>query len=256
MTVRKDVIAELSAEMRRQEVAEFNVYLEDRIANARRVCADKKVKGQPIPDYLLQKQPFHVEHSPETGAETKTCKRCKRKRPLVCFPPMQMFKDGSRNTVCQLCLDTKTREAKEKAIEDRQALPQQQLLTIAQRATRMWSSARLRAWRINVPFIMRKKWVEERLRAGRCEVTGLSFSQYGKRDSFTASIDREVPEKGYVESNCRMTVWVYNAAKGSGTHEEVMLLAKALIETEKAARKKRLAAARAASEAGKMENAA
>ena len=99
---------------------------------------------------------------------------------------------------------------------------------------RMCNSARLRAWRLNVPFSLNQQWIEKRLRVGKCEVTSLRFGEYPKRDGFTASIDRVIPENGYTEENCKMVVWMYNAAKGTGTHEDVLRVAKALLEVEDA----------------------
>jgi hypothetical protein len=202
---------------------------------------------------------FHVKLSGETDDMARTCVHCLRERPLVLFPRKRRFGDGKvRRWVCQGCIDAAPRRRRTVP----RAAPQSATPT-TRKAARMWESARLRAWRQRVPFDLPKQWVLDRLEAGRCEVTGLEFKPNvgGRRyGNFVPSIDREVPELGYTVENCRLVVWVYNCAKGAGSHEDVVAMALALIDRESNRRgwqtKKRLAAARAASEAGKMENAA
>ena len=74
----------------------------------------------------------------------------------------------------------------------------------------------------------------KRVMAGRCEVSGLTFDL--SRDAretyvrpFAPSLDRRVPELGYTMENVQVVAWVYNAAKGQGTHEDVLALARALL---------------------------
>lgn len=45
-------------------------------------------------------------------------------------------------------------------------------------------------------------------------------------------MDRKVPQKGYTPENVQMVVWIYNAAKWTGTHEDVMVLVRALAAPE------------------------
>jgi hypothetical protein len=42
------------------------------------------------------------------------------------------------------------------------------------------------------------------------------------------SLDRIDPRFGYVAGNVHVVVWVYNRAKGDGTHEDVLMLMEAL----------------------------
>lgn len=62
-------------------------------------------------------------------------------------------------------------------------------------------------------------------------MTGLNFDQnwFGPRRAFTPSLDRKDPALGYTEENSQMVVWIYNAAKGTGTHADVLALAAALV---------------------------
>ena len=77
------------------------------------------------------------------------------------------------------------------------------------------------------------EWINRRLVAGCCEVTGIAFQQtkYGEiRNPFAATIDRVDNRKGYTQDNCKLVVWCYNAAKGCGEHEDVLKLARALCQ--------------------------
>lgn len=50
---------------------------------------------------------------------------------------------------------------------------------------------------------------------GRCEVSGVPFcgdNSCGKRRPFAPSIDRKVPEDGYVPENCRLVCFAVNVA--------------------------------------------
>lgn len=70
---------------------------------------------------------------------------------------------------------------------------------------------------------------------GVCEVTGIPFDldppgENSFRSRFTPSIDRIDPRLGYVTSNVQFVVDAYNSAKGQGTHDEVLRLARAIVE--------------------------
>jgi hypothetical protein len=173
---------------------------------------------------------FHVKRTGETKLETRVCTQCERERPLVLFPPKNKFgHKGIRSFLCQGCLDTRRRERRvyKKSTSKRG-------VTVTRKAKQMWAAARLRAWRQRLPFTLTEEWIADRLQIGRCEVTGLEFDGIatGDRTAFTPSIDREMPEQGYTPNNCRMVVWGYNSAKGAGTHDDVMVIARALVTGE------------------------
>ena len=73
------------------------------------------------------------------------------------------------------------------------------------------------------------EWFTERMAHGLCEVTNLPFVPSEKKmGPFLPSVDRTDPKKGYTKDNCKMVIWMYNAAKGSNTHDYVMIMARAL----------------------------
>jgi len=93
-------------------------------------------------------------------------------------------------------------------------------------------SAYERSIKKKVPFALTPEWAEERW-TGHCEITGIPFG-IGLRESgpktFSPSIDRIVPALGYVPTNCRFVIWAVNAFKYDGTDEDMISIARAIIE--------------------------
>jgi hypothetical protein len=74
------------------------------------------------------------------------------------------------------------------------------------------------------------EWIEERLTAGTCEVTGLPFGNVDSgHDPRAPSIDRLDSSLGYTPDNCRLVVWVYNRAKFIWTDAVILEMARALV---------------------------
>jgi len=106
------------------------------------------------------------------------------------------------------------------------------------RASYLVSTAKTRAKKQGVPFDLTMPWILEKLEAGMCEATGLPFDfpvrpGVAGRGSFVPSLDRIVPGAGYTCDNVQLVCWIYNAAKGIGTHEHVMRMAEALCGHQK-----------------------
>jgi len=81
----------------------------------------------------------------------------------------------------------------------------------------------------SLDFNLDLEWFKERIERGVCEATGLPFVDSDKPMApFTHSVDRTDPGKGYTKDNCKMVIWIYNAAKGSNSHEDVMIMARSL----------------------------
>lgn len=82
------------------------------------------------------------------------------------------------------------------------------------------------------------EWVEEHITPGTCEVSGIPFDftpdgrGTGYKNSFGPSLDRTDSRLGYTQDNTKIVVWAYNGAKGTGTHEDVLRLAKALCNVQ------------------------
>lgn len=90
------------------------------------------------------------------------------------------------------------------------------------------SSAKARAKRLGVPFDIAP---EELVIPEFCPVLGLRLKKgSGPRQWNSPSVDRIVPELGYVESNVRVISWRANWLKSSGSKEELAAIVRYLEE--------------------------
>jgi hypothetical protein len=87
------------------------------------------------------------------------------------------------------------------------------------RAKELLAMAKFSAKKKNISFDLDYEWIFERLELGISEMTGIKFDlepfPKGRQNPYTASLDRVVPELGYVKSNVRMILWALNAAFNS-----------------------------------------
>ena len=105
------------------------------------------------------------------------------------------------------------------------------------RATELRSNGRKRSAKLGLPFDLEFDWLLSILEEGVCQVTGIPFELSGGKvhkgnRPFTPSLDRTDPTKGYTMDNVKVVCWIYNGAKGVGTHEDVIKLAEALINVK------------------------
>jgi hypothetical protein len=82
----------------------------------------------------------------------------------------------------------------------------------------------------SLPFDITDDWILKKIQRGHCEATGIEFdlSLGHHHRPFAPSIDKIDPAKPYVESNCQIVCFIYNAAKGGGSHDDVVKLASAV----------------------------
>ena len=85
--------------------------------------------------------------------------------------------------------------------------------------------------------MLTKEWIFEKIEAGRCEVTGVTFDftspGFNKVNKYAPSLDRTVKERGYTPENTKVVVWFYNTAKNCFSHNELLEFAKVLLRTTK-----------------------
>jgi hypothetical protein len=129
---------------------------------------------------------------------TKVCGGpCGRELPLDCF-----YSDSSRGSgirkECKECKDEYTR-----------------LYILSNPAARLYVLCKCNARARGIKFCLDRKWFEDKVAHGKCELTGISFVYGEHRHPFGASVDRIDSNENYSEGNCRLILWMLNAAKGA-----------------------------------------
>ena len=107
--------------------------------------------------------------------------------------------------------------------------------SIQGRSTGIWHNIKRR----DPQTTLTKEWIIQRLTNGFCEVTGLPFvldananTSSSNMKPFSPSVDRKDSNLGYTKENSQLVVWIYNTAKNSFTHEDVLVLAEALLKAD------------------------
>lgn len=102
------------------------------------------------------------------------------------------------------------------------------------RAIEMFHGAKFSAKEKNIPFDLDMEWIKQKIQAGICELTGIKFKleplENGRQNPYTASLDRIVPEEGYIKSNVRMILWALNAAFNSYGEDVYANIARVYLE--------------------------
>lgn len=177
----------------------------------------------------------------------KRCSRCRRKRDVSFFSKNKNNPDELQ-IWCRDCYNAYSRSYYHSRPKESRELSEKQFakfyVTLNGRATHMLNNLRGRARRNGRPFDVTHEWILEKLRIGVCEVTGIKFifserNGRGHRlNSFSPSIDRIDQDGPYTTKNCRMTVWIYNRARGAFPDRDFDVMIRALILKAKAGRKR------------------
>ena len=105
-------------------------------------------------------------------------------------------------------------------------------LTAFGRSRQLFHSVKHRASNEKVPFKITRNWIFEKIKSGRCEVTGIPFDftspGYCKTNKYAPSLDRTNKKNGYTPNNTKVVVWFYNTAKNCFSHNELIEFAKVL----------------------------
>ena len=152
----------------------------------------------------------------------KRCYKCKETKTVAEFYPRKGRGLQNVQDDCKKCASKRTIEWRK--------------LSLAGRTYSLWFTARKNAHKKEIEFTLTKEWIKKRLEKGVCEVSGVPFKvclktgNSGSKKAFGASLDRTDQTGGYTPENCKMVIWIYNLAKGTGTHADVLKLAKGVIE--------------------------
>lgn len=106
---------------------------------------------------------------------------------------------------------------------------------LMERAVIIWKRKKIECNKLGRAFDLTVEWIDAELSRNRCAVTDIKFEYIngGRRlNPFSPQIDRIDPKLGYIMENCRMVCAMYNMAKSDWTHEEVRIMAKALLRCD------------------------
>lgn len=161
--------------------------------------------------------------------DQKKCNNCCETRPLTEFRLIYSRKRDRywRSAYCKLCDTGVSRRLMAKRHEEAKSGDVEAL------AAKMIADAKGRAVANGWLFDLDVEWLVEKLKLGRCEVTGIEFSFLDKGDGqkthpWRPSLDRVDSQGCYTKNNVQVVVWMYNQAKNEWTKDQLMTLAKAL----------------------------
>lgn len=155
----------------------------------------------------------------------KQCARCKRALALEEFTILH----GKPHSYCRPCKNAHQAEYRQRTAEHARARDRRRHADPERRAAHLLMLARQRAGEKGLPFDLTSDWLLPKLQRGVCEVTGLPIEMLASRArAWGPSLDRTDNSRGYTQDNVKLVCWMYNAAKGVSTHEDVMKLAGAL----------------------------
>src|SRR6202012_5673358 len=66
--------------------------------------------------------------------------------------------------------------------------------------------------KMGVECDLTEEWIQTRLDAGTCELSGIPFDFDGKKTPNSPSVDRKVAAGPYTKDNCRLVLWSINRA--------------------------------------------
>lgn len=194
-------------------------------------------------------------------ADTKRCNKCGQEKEFTAFHKQANCKDGRRPDckACR-CVATRTyygrnrREIVEKRRKWRTAnRPTERFNSWTyyakpeKRALRLLRLAEYRAKKFGREIDLDVEFIEEKLRGGVCEATGIPFDfgknmAFKRRSPFAPSIDRIDAQGGYTKDNVRVVVFIHNAACGDWGEQVVVEYAKVLLAQQTPGRATKLAA--------------
>ena len=91
-------------------------------------------------------------------------------------------------------------------------------------ASHLVTTAKMRSRKIKTPFDISVEWVFEKLLSGVCEASGipLELETVRAKHQFQPSLDQIYPGEGYTKNNVRVVCLIYNYAKMTFKHEDVV----------------------------------
>jgi hypothetical protein len=148
----------------------------------------------------------------------KTCSTCKQHKRNEEFYKHPTNKDGL-NWYCKCCI---------------KEYNSNRYSTLIGRAKILVNNARVRSRKKNLDFDISVDDIHEKIVAGVCEFTGISFDySYGKDtflNAYSPSIDKINSKKGYTKNNIRLVLTAVNRSLGEDGEKEMLPILKAMVE--------------------------
>ncbi len=172
----------------------------------------------------------------------KYCSGCKTHKDVSEFQNSSYTKDG-KTSRCSACLNKYRRDngynksSARKPQGYKAEVRSRYFQTVHGRAQTLYHSAAVRAKKKGMQFELDVDWIKERLAPLTCEVTGLPLVLEINKDvwigRFSPTLERVDNTIGYTKENTMIVCAIYNQAKADGSHEDVLTLARALMNKEK-----------------------
>ena len=171
----------------------------------------------------------------------KTCRICGETKPLDAFGPAKSKASDAFNAnvtpelkaECRVCLAAQAREwrSRNKGYDGTGRFakyPKEERKLISAICTRV-GQAKSNNKRNERPFNITMEYMYDLWKAqkGQCKYTGQALF-IEKDHPATLSIDKIVPEKGYIEGNVQWVAWAVNRAKGDLDEETFIRMCKAV----------------------------
>lgn len=104
--------------------------------------------------------------------------------------------------------------------------------TIASRARRLICAAQRRAKKKRLQITLRNEDISPALKRGVCEITGIPFVMVCGEGThpYSPTLDRIDPNVGYIPTNVRVVVHIYNACRNEWGDAVVIDFAKRLLQ--------------------------
>lgn len=174
--------------------------------------------------------------------KNKNCPHCKQTKPISDFSKRSDCKLGLMSW-CRPCNRDKVRKYrlnnKQKCYANMlkwRGKNKSKLLAIQKRyrsnnplnlrSSKMVCEARSKALIKNLKFNIDYKYVHSLCKNGKCAITGIEFKTTGGKNPYSPSLDRIVPELGYIMGNVRVILWALNAFKNKWSDSEIYPIAK------------------------------
>lgn len=164
-------------------------------------------------------------------AEVKNCLHCLESKTLENFYKDSRKKSGYRS-ICKKCyLARYPFKQTEQARRNWRAYKMSRKGTV----TCLLNNAKDRAKRRNLEFSLDSDWVNHRLDAGHCEVSGIAFDLSDTDNAhrarpFSPSIDKIDSKGGYTENNSRLVCFCVNMAMSDWGQETFYFMCEKVLE--------------------------